>query len=115
MLKLSTALAVIYAGVMFMGSAQPPRAVSLQVEEEAGSVAVDLVALSPVAQKLTYSVELVGASRSRTSGSTTVPAGERRVLSRMKTNYADNWCATVRVQEEAGGEYTLRAGECTDG
>lgn len=92
----------------------PPQALSLQIAEGDNSVSLDLVALSPVAQRVEYTVELVGTSRSRHSGATSVPAGERRVLSRMKTGVSGPWCATVHVQEQAGQEYTLQAGECSD-
>ena len=89
MRKLFAPLAIVYAGVMLMGSSDEyPRALSVEVEEEAASVGVNLVALSPVSQKVAYTVELTGSSRSRHSGSTTIPANERRVLSRMKTGFA---------------------------
>lgn len=115
MRALFTSLAIVYAGIMLMAGSEPRQALSLEVEEAANSVAVHLVALSPVSQKVDYTVELTGTSRSRHSGSTTIPANERRVLSQMRTGFADNWCARVQVQEERGAAYTLTAGECAEG
>lgn len=110
-----TALAIVYAGAMFMAASEPPRALALEVEEGQDNVGVNLVAQSPIAQKVSYTVELTGSSRSRHSGSTSIPAHERRVLSRMRTGFADDWCARVRVEEESGLTYTLTAGDCADG
>lgn len=111
------ALAIIYAGAMFMAASepQPPRALSLEVEEGAGAVAIHLVAQSPVRQKVAYTATLTGSSRSRHSGATTIPAGERQVLSRMRTAFVDGWCAEVEVEEETGAPYRLTAGDCADG
>ncbi len=95
------------------GGAEPPRALALNVIESDGSVEVELVANSPVTQQVQYEIELVGTSRARHRGDTSVPAGNRQVLSRFKTSVADSWCATVDVTEASGASYTLTAGDCS--
>ncbi|MEE4200739.1 curli-like amyloid fiber formation chaperone CsgH [Erythrobacter sp.] len=116
--KRSQWLAAIAAGAVMSGPAgahgaqDGERAVSLGVEEMDGRVAIELIAHSPVAQALEYEIELIGASRSRHKGATSVAAGERHVLSTMKTNVSGTWCALVSVNEESGQSYTLSAGDC---
>ncbi len=106
--------AIMLAGVSAMSDAPPERALSLEIEETAGFVGISLVARSPVAQKVEYTVELVGTSNSRHKGSTVIPAAERRVLSQMHTavRNGDEWCARVDVREQNGESYTLSAGDC---
>ena len=91
---------------------QPTRALALNVSESENNVEIQLVALSAVAQQVEYSIELVGNSRSRHSGNTAIPAGDRQVLSRLSTNVTDTWCARVEVTEGSGESYTLTAGDC---
>ena len=93
-------------------SGEPHRALTLSVVEGAEDVEIQLIAHSDITQQVEYSLELVGNSRSRHNGSTSIPAGDRQVLSRMKTNVTDAWCATVNVTEESGESYTLTAGAC---
>lgn len=94
------------------GDEQPERAIALDVDEAEDSVAIEIVAQSRVAQRVEYEIELIGSSRSRHRGSTTVPANEKSVLSRLRTGYSDGWCATVAVTEGDGTNYTLTAGDC---
>jgi len=91
---------------------EPHRALTLSVVEGSDDVEIQLIAHSDVSQQVEYSLELVGNSRSRHNGNTSIPAGDRQVLSRMKTNVTDTWCATVNVTEESGESYTLTAGVC---
>jgi hypothetical protein len=110
---LTPALAVFAGGPASAGGGEEPqRAVTLGVSETEDQVAVELIANSPTAQSLEYEIELVGNSRSRHKGSTSIPANTRHVLSTMKTSAADGWCATVKVTEQAGESYTLTAGSC---
>ena len=88
------------------------RALSLAVDEQAGSVAVELIAHSPIVQQVSYEAELVGNSRSRHRGNTALPAHERQVLSRLRTSVSGTWCARVDVTEAGGARYTLTAGDC---
>ena len=96
------------------GGADKPRALALEVVEQGDSVELALVAQSQVAQQVTYSVELTGTSTARHRGDTQIPAGERQVLSRLKSNVAGGWCATVEVTEGSGASYTLTAGDCAE-
>ncbi len=90
----------------------PPRAIALNFDEQESSVAIEIVGQSLAEQRVEYEVELVGSSRSRHRGSTTLPANERSVLSKLKTGFDDAWCARVDVTEADGTSYTLTAGEC---
>jgi len=95
------------------GGAPQSRAIALQVQEGEDSVEVEIVARSRIAQKVDYAVELVGSSRSRHRGSTSIPANEDRVLSRLKTGFDESWCVTLDVTEGDGTSYTLTAGDCS--
>jgi hypothetical protein len=100
------------AGAGASGGDEHPRALALSVFEEEGSVAVELIAQSQIEQQVEYELELIGNSRSLHRGNTSIPAGDRRVLSRLKTGYSDTWCVTVAVTESDGTSYTLTAGDC---
>ena len=88
------------------------RALSLNVIEGSKTVEVQVVADSPVTQQVEFEIELSGASQSRHKSSVTVASGDRQVLSRMKINTSDGWCAKLEVSEASGERYTLTAGDC---
>ncbi len=92
---------------------EPARALALTVIEGEEDVEIQLIAQSEIAQQVEYSVELIGNSRSRHNGNTSIPAGGHQVLSRLKTSVNDSWCATVEVTEGSGARYTLTAGDCS--
>lgn len=94
------------------GASAEPRALALNVTENGDSVEIELIANSPVTQQVEYEVNLEGNSHSRHKGNTSIPAGDRQVLSRMKTTASAGWCATVTVSEASGASYTLTAGDC---
>jgi hypothetical protein len=94
-------------------TASDTRALALNVVESGNTVEIELIANSPVTQQVEYAVELSGASNARHRGSTSIAAGDRQVLSRMKTSASKGWCATVEVNEASGARYTLTAGDCT--
>lgn len=94
------------------GGPEPARALALNVVESEGLVEVQLIANSQVTQQVEYHVELVGNSRSRHNGNTSIQGGSTHVLSTLRTNYDENWCATVEVTEASGASYTLTAGDC---
>ncbi len=113
------ALAILAGGTVGGGGAaqagsggEPQQALSLNVAETAGNVEIQLIALSSVTQQIEYEIELIGNSRARHSGNTSIPAGDRQVLSRLTTNVTGTWCARVNVTEASGEQYTLTAGEC---
>ena len=107
---LTPALALAAGGPA--GAGEPPRALALSVVEREGNVELELIAQSAITQQVRYSLELIGSSTARHSGDTQVPAGERQVLSRLKSGVGDGWCATVHVTEGNGAHYTLKAGDC---
>lgn len=110
---LTPALALAAGGAASAGaSSETPRALALSVVEEGDSIELELIANSQVAQQVQYSLELIGNSTSRHRGDTAIPAGERQVLSRMKSSVGEHWCARVEVTEANGAHYTLTAGDC---
>ncbi|AWW75751.1 hypothetical protein CD351_15065 [Erythrobacter sp. KY5] len=91
------------------------RALTLSVVEQGNNVELELIADSQTNQQVDYKLKLTGSSTARHSGSTNVSAGERHVLSRLKTSFGETWCATVDVTEADGEQYTLTAGTCAQG
>ena len=93
-------------------SAGSQRALTLVVNEGDGLVQLELIAQSSTTQTVEYTLELTGANTSRHRGNSTIIAGERQILSTMKTGNAGDWCANVDVTEENGARYRLSAGDC---
>ncbi|BDI61917.1 curli-like amyloid fiber formation chaperone CsgH [Qipengyuania nanhaisediminis] len=105
-------VALVSASAASGSASQAARALSLEVNEAGERVEIELVAHSQVTQQVRYEIELVGASRARHAGNTSIAAGERHVLSTLRTNVGDGWCATVHVTEGDGAHYMLKAGDC---
>jgi len=105
------ALAAGAAGANAQGGEM--QALKLNVIERGDMVEIELVANSPITQQVQYDVELIGNSRARSRGDTNIAAGTRHVLSRLRTNIGETWCATVDVTEDSGATYTLTAGDCS--
>lgn len=108
---LAPALSVA-AGCNAVSASNDERALSLKVTEKTDSVEIEVIADSPVTQKIEFTAELTGASNSRHKSSSSVAAGDRQVLSRLKMSTNESWCAKVDVSEASGAKYTLTAGEC---
>lgn len=111
LLALTPALALATGGSA-AASGGGDRALSLHVIEEGDSVEVQLVADSQVTQNVDYEIELIGSSTARHAGSTSVVAGNRHVLSTLRSNSSASWCARAKVSEAGGARYTLEAGDC---
>jgi len=109
---ISASLLMLGAGASMAGASSEDRALSLNVIEDAGTVEVQVVADSQVTQQVEFEIELTGASSSRHKSSVTLASGDRKVLSRLKINSADGWCAKLTVSEASGGQYTLSEGDC---
>lgn len=100
------------AGCSAVSASGEDRALSLKVTETADTVEIEVVADSAVTQQIEFTAELTGASNSRHKSDTSVAAGNRQVLSRMKISASESWCAKVDVSEASGAKYTLTAGDC---
>lgn len=100
------------AGCSAVSASPETRAISLNVIESAGQVEIEVIANSPVTQQIDIKASLTGASNSNHNSNTSVAAGNRQVLSRMKMAGSDTWCAKVDVTEASGANYTLTAGDC---
>ena len=110
---LTPALALAAGGAAGASAgSEPPRALALNVVERDDVVELELIANSQVAQQVQYSVELIGSSTARHRGDTSILAGERQVLSRLRSSTTGGWCAKVDVTEASGVTYTLTAGDC---
>lgn len=110
MMVLTPAFALASTGAAASGGTD--RALSLNVVEEGGSVEVQLVANSQVTQSVEYEIELITNSTARHAGSTSIAAGNRHVLSTLRSNGSASWCARAKVSESGGASYTLEAGDC---
>lgn len=111
-LALFAPVLAVAAGCSAVSAATDKRAISLNVIETAGSVEIEVIADSAVTQQIDFTAELTGSSNARHSSSTSVAAGNRQVLSRMKAAGSETWCAKVEVKEASGANYTLTAGDC---
>jgi hypothetical protein len=105
------ALAVA-AGCSAVNASSGERAISLNVVESMDSVEIQVIADSPVTQQIEFTAELTGASNSRHKSSSSVAAGDRQVVSRLRMSTSESWCAKVEVKEASGANYTLTAGDC---
>jgi hypothetical protein len=113
MAAIASVLAMTVGSTAASGASSDTRALALNVIENGDTVEIELIANSRVTQQVEYEVELTGASSARHRGSTSIAAGDRQGLSRMKTSASKGWCATVEVNEASGARYTLTAGDCT--
>lgn len=111
-LALFAPVLAITAGASAVSASNHERALSLNVIENTDSVEIEVVADSPVTQQIEFTAELTGASNSRHKSNSSVASGNRQVLSRMKINTGESWCAKVVVKEASGASYTLTAGDC---
>ncbi len=111
LMVLTPALALASGGAA-AASGGEARALSLEVIEEGESVEIQLVANSPMTQQVDYEIELITNSTARHAGSTSIAAGNRHVLSTLKSSVSPNWCARAKVSESGGSRYTLEAGDC---
>ena len=89
-----------------------PQALALQVVDNGPQVEVQLLANSPRAQEVSYTLEVTGKSTSKHRGKTSLAAGAKHVLSTIKASKDDDWCARVVVEEEGREPYELSEGSC---
>lgn len=92
--------------------AMTDKALTLDVRNMDGMLEVQLIGLSPRAQKVIYSLDLTGQSTSRHKGSTTLAADTRAVLSTMRTQAGANWCVRLIAEEEGRAPYEITQGPC---
>lgn len=90
-----------------------PQVVELRVTEAKEFVVIELLADSEREQRISYDIEVIGLSRSRHSGQSTVGPGTTPPISRIRISHSGDWCASVDVREENGTSYTLEAGPCS--
>ncbi|WP_338304254.1 hypothetical protein [Erythrobacter sp. Dej080120_24] len=87
---ITPAFAIAAGGASGAGaSSSDTRALALNVIESGDRVEVELIANSPVTQQVEYEIELTGSSHARHRGSTSIAAGNRQVLSTLKTDVGD--------------------------
>jgi len=105
-------LAALAGGTSMANATSDTRALSLNVKESRETVEIEVVADSPVTQQIEFEIELTGASNSRHKSTVSVASGDRQVLSKLRMNTSEDWCAKLKVSESSGWQYTLTAGEC---
>ncbi len=105
-------LSALVGGASMANASSGDRALSLNVVESENSVEIQVVADSQVTQRVEFEIELTGASNSRHKSSVSVASGDRQVLSRLRMNTSEGWCAKLEVSEASGANYTLTAGDC---
>ncbi|UAB78067.1 hypothetical protein INR77_15120 [Erythrobacter sp. SCSIO 43205] len=108
----TASLLMLGAGASMASASSQQRALSLNVIEGSDTVEVQVIADSALTQQVEFEVELSGASHSRHKSNVTLASGNRQVLSRLKINTTQSWCAKLIVSEASGEQYTLTAGEC---
>jgi hypothetical protein len=91
---------------------QPQRAITLEATEVGDQVEIQLIGTSERDQKVAYTLEVTGASRTRHSGKTSLTANATHVLSTVRTRSKADWCAKVTVEEEGLAPYELTEGTC---
>lgn len=94
---------------------EPPRALSLFVEERDDIIEVRLIGLAQRAQEVSYALEVTGQSTSRHRGRTTLAAGNEAVLSTMRASAGATWCVRLTAQEEGQEPYEITRGDCAAG
>ena len=94
------------------GGGEESRSLALSVVEGESDVELELISNAAADTRVEYEIELIGNSRARHAGNTQLTGGERHVLSRLRANFSESWCATVNVTEADGTTYTLTAGDC---
>lgn len=98
---------------MVLAMTDQPHALMLDVQEHEGQIEVRLIALSPRAQAVSYTLEVTGPSNARHLGSTTLAARDRAVLSTMRTRAGAGWSVRLIAQEEGHEPYVITRGPCT--
>ena len=109
-------LALIYfffGSAATMATSQPPRAISMDVEETADAVTVILNGHSDSDQEVSYELVMEGRSTSRHKGRTKLTAGQNAILSTMRMSAAEPWCIKASVTEADGTSYEYAKGSCT--
>ena len=103
----------VFTQSMVPAMTDQPNALTLDVQEHAGVIEVQLIGLSARVQAVSYTLEVTGQSNARHRGSTTLAAGNRAVLSTMRTKASLGWCVTLIAQEEGREPYAVTRGTCT--
>jgi hypothetical protein len=105
-------LALLLAPATVPAMTEEPRALTLDVRPLQGGIEVQLIGLSPRRQQVSYTLEVTGQSTSRHSGTTTLAADTRAVLSTLRSSAGENWCVTLKAEEEGRPPYEITQGSC---
>lgn len=93
-------------------TAEQPRALTLDVQQRDGVIAVQLIGHSVRTQEVSYLLEVTGQSTSRHRGKTTLTAGTTAVLSTMRASAGENWCVKLAAEEPGRVPYEVIEGSC---
>ncbi len=74
---------------------------------------ISLIGRSDQALTVEYELEVEGRSRTRHRGKTSLAAGQRAVLSKVRIDTDGDWCARLTVSQSDGASYEETAGPCS--
>lgn len=106
---------ILFTGLL-LGSAtmtdtQPARSLAIEViETEDDKLTVLLKGHSKTAQRISYELEIRGASTAVHKGSTSLAADTPALLSTMRFTRSDCWSVRLAVTEEVAGSYRIERG-----
>lgn len=90
------------------------QALSLEVRQEDGKIAVALTGHSARALEVSYLLEISGKSNSRHRGRTTLAANVPARLSTMMVDAGEKWCVRLLAEEAGKAPYEIREGDCPE-
>ena len=87
-----------------------PRALSLKVHSNAGTVKVELLGHPSDARSVSYRLEVTGTSTSLHNGKTKIAAGTPVVLSNVRARVGEDWCVRLWAEEDGSKPYEILEG-----
>ena len=94
-----------------MAHTQFHQSLKLELSEiDNGKIAVALKTNALTAQRVSYELRTNGASLTTHKGVTHLKANDTSTLSYISFSSGEQWCVSVKVEEEDGTQYTINRG-----
>lgn len=94
-----------------MTETQASRALKLVISDTgSGQKSVQVLARSAKSQRVSYELKTSGNSTTTHKGATILRADQPSTLSSVAFSIGAEWCVTLEVQEELGGQYRVEEG-----
>lgn len=94
-----------------MAQTQFHQSLKLELSEiENGKIIVALKANALTAQRVSYELRTKGASSTTHKGVTRLKANDTSTLSNISFSSGEQWCVSLKVEEEGGAQYTINRG-----